>query len=195
MIVLSAYTTRPAAMTVASDLHSLLNSALDSANAAECHGALTGLACGGAGGKTDWAAALPQSDGAADSDKAGAVLTALGEETARELNNDSMSFTPLLPDDAETIDARAAALRLWCRGFLYGFGLGFAPGKAPPLPDEVREILGDFSEIARQELEADIGSEADEAAYAEIVEYVRVGVQLIFETLHPASKPSGPVLH
>lgn len=186
-------------MPTAADLHSLLNSALDSVNAAECHGALTGLACGGAGDTTDWAAALPQpdgaSDGTSDAREAGAVLAALGEETARELKDDSMPFAPLLPDDAENIDDRAAALRLWCRGFLYGFGLGFAPGKSPPLPDEVREVLADFSEIARQELDAEPGSEADEAAYTEIVEYVRVGVQLIFETLHPAAKPSGPVLH
>ncbi|HET7369833.1 MAG TPA: UPF0149 family protein [Gammaproteobacteria bacterium] len=183
-------------MTTAADLHTLLNSALDSVNAAECHGALTGLACGGgAGGKIDWQAALPQTDGAAEANEAGAVLAALGEETARELNDDSMGFSPLLPDDVESIDDRAAALRLWCRGFLYGFGLGFAPGQSPPLPDEVREVLGDFSEIARQELETDADSEADEEAYAEIVEYVRVGVQLIFETLHPPAKPSGPVLH
>jgi uncharacterized protein YgfB (UPF0149 family) len=178
-------------MTAATNLHSLLNSALDSGNAAECHGALAGLACGGGpADKQDWSAALS----VPASDEARSVLTALGEETARELDDDNLDFEPLLPSDDEAMDTRAAALRLWCRGFLYGFGLGFAPGESQALPDEIREVLGDFSEIARQELDTEV-SEADESAYTEIVEYVRVGVQLVFETLHPPAPSSRPVLH
>lgn len=170
-----------------------LNLLLDSSLAAECHGAVTGLACGG-GEKHDWRAAMPLQDDAAAMPDAGQALAALGEDTLRVLNEGAMNFTPLLPGDNEPISQRATALRLWCRGFLYGFGLAFAPGESAPLPDEAREVLGDFSEIARQELVTEDDSEADEAAYAEIVEYVRVGVQLVFETLHPASGPP-PVLH
>ncbi|HET6725597.1 MAG TPA: UPF0149 family protein [Gammaproteobacteria bacterium] len=170
-----------------------LNLLLDSSLAAECHGALTGLACGG-GETRDWRAAMPLQDDATVTPDADKALAALGEETLRTLNDGTMNFAPLLPGDDEPIDQRAAALRLWCRGFLYGFGLAFAPGHSAPLPDEAGEVLGDFSEIARQELAAEDGSEADEAAYTEIVEYVRVGVQLVFEILHPASGPA-PVLH
>lgn len=184
----------PAVMTTVADLRQQLNAALDPNDAAECHGALSGFACGsGPADNLAWAAALPDRDTAIAVEKDG-LLKALGEAIATTLDSGEMQFAPLLPDDSETIEARAAALRLWCRGFLYGFGIGFAPGDSPPLPDEVREVLGDFSEIARQELDAEPGSEADETAYTEIVEYVRVGVQLVFETVHPTNQ-SQPVLH
>lgn len=181
-------------MTTVADLRPQLNAVLDSTDAAECHGALTGVACSAdPAARPDWHDALPDREMAAAVEQDG-LLNALGEAIATMLDSGDMQFAPLLPDDSETIEVRAAALRLWCRGFLYGFGIGFAPGGSPPLPDEVREVLGDFSEIARQELDVEAGSEADETAYAEIVEYVRVGAQLVFETVHPATQ-SRPVLH
>lgn len=181
-------------MTTVADLRPQLNAVLDPTDAAECHGALTGLVCGAdPAQRPDWPDALPDRETLAAVEQDG-LLKALGDAIAATLDSGDMRFAPLLPDDSETIEIRAAALRFWCRGFLYGFGISFAPGESPPLPDEVREVLGDFSEIARQELDAEAGNEADETAYAEIVEYVRVGAQLVFETIHPA-EASRPVLH
>lgn len=186
-------------MTQRPDLQSLLDEAFGShGGAAECHGALTGLLCGdGAADRHDWTHALPADESRphALSEEAGAAVKSLGEETARMLDGVEMNFAPLLPDDAEPLEERAAALRAWCQGFLYGFGLTFAPGRQQTLPDDVSEILGDVSEIASRELEATSGDPADETAYVEIVEYVRVGVQVIFDTLHPAAPGTGPVLH
>jgi yecA family protein len=178
------------------DIHAVLNSVLGARDAAECHGALAGMACGGGTvDELDWRRVMssPEGENAPINDRE--ALRALGEETTRAFKDDQMSFAPLLPSDSEPIDSRAQALQFWCRGFLYGFGVGFVPGEAAPLPDEAREVLGDFSEIARDQLDAKPGDEADERAYTEIVEYIRVGAQLVFETLHPANQSPPTTLH
>jgi uncharacterized protein len=93
----------------------------------------------------------------------------------------------LLPADDESLAMRADGLAEWCAGFMHG--LGEAAGAASPaaLHGEItREVMADFSEIARAGLGAgDAETEAEsEAAYAELVEFVRVSVQLVFEELH-----------
>jgi len=53
----------------------------------------------------------------------------------------------------------------------------------------VGEALSDLSEIAQIEFQVD-GGEADEQAYAEVVEYVRMASLLLMETLRPMDKGS-----
>src|SRR5579859_8022634 len=53
----------------------------------------------------------------------------------------------------------------------------------------------DMGQIAQAGFEGDAESEDDETAYAEIVEYVRVGVQLLFEELQPGSMIPSGTLH
>jgi len=57
------------------------------------------------------------------------------------------------------------------------------------LPADVREILRDLVEISKVAFEAAEAGEEEERAYAEIVEYVRVGVLLINEEMHPVKAP------
>lgn len=173
------------------DLHTLLVNTLKFTAPAECHGAITGLACAHQPGQAvNWSGAVS----IAESDKANKILWALGEETARDLNGDDISFAPVLPGDNENIGIRASALQLWCRGFLYGFGVTAADTVGSNLPDEASEVVRDFAEIAREPMATE-GGEADEAAYAEIVEYIRISVQLVFETLQPETKQPNPTLH
>ena len=106
-----------------------------------------------------------------------------------------MEFTPLLPDDDEPLTERVAALGGWCQGFLYGFGTAPSRQDRAKLPGDVAEILSDFAQIARA---GDVGHESEsieETAYAELVEYLRAGTQLIYDELEaeragpsPASK-------
>jgi len=63
------------------------------------------------------------------------------------------------------------------------------------LPDEAGEVLRDMGQIAQAGFEGDADDDADEAAYAEIVEYVRVGVQLLYEELQPAAMQPAGTLH
>jgi uncharacterized protein len=110
-----------------------------------------------------------------------AVLDQLYAETQVAMEGDEMAFSPFLPDDETPITERIAALTQWSQGFLYGFGIG-APGSAQQqYPGEVGEVLKDLSEIARASDTESSGSDEEEQAYAELVEYLRAAVQLIHD--------------
>jgi len=110
------------------------------------------------------------------------TLVQLHDETQLALRGDAMEFTPLLPDDDVPLAERIAALAQWSQGFLYGFGIG-APHNLADYPDDIREVLKDLSEIARAGDVDTSGSDADEAAYVELVEYLRAAVQLVHDEL------------
>ena len=70
----------------------------------------------------------------------------------------------------------------WCQGFLYGFGAAGTANRAT-LPEDVPEVLADFAQMSHA---GEVGAEAlevEEEAYAELVEFLRVGVQLIYDEL------------
>jgi uncharacterized protein YgfB (UPF0149 family) len=87
-----------------------------------------------------------------------------------------------LPDDDAPLVERAMALSQWCQGFLYGFGIGGAVPR-DRLSGEVEEVLRDLTHIGQASVETGADAEEEEQAYAEIVEYVRAGVQLIHDEL------------
>jgi uncharacterized protein YgfB (UPF0149 family) len=170
------------------------------ARAPEAHGSLCGFACLlGTGAPATWAAELmDEAAGAPASDStAGALLDELARQTCAALTEGDMSFALLLPPDHEPLTARADGLAEWCSGFMHG--LGQASGRMPAaLHGEItREVMADFSEIARAAADAQDDDETGaEAAYAELVEFVRVSVQLVFEELHAVrDNISRPGLH
>lgn len=110
------------------------------------------------------------------------ALGSLYADTVRALRGDEMEFTPLLPDDDTPIKNRADALAKWCQGFLYGLGTG---SRLPQnrLPGNVDEVLRDFTELSRAEGAEGDGTEEEEQAYSELIEYLRVSVQLVHDEL------------
>jgi uncharacterized protein len=108
---------------------------------------------------------------------------------AREL-----AFEPLLPDDEALLEEQVEALALWCHGFLSALGFsapdvgaraarGEGEGQAGAAAS-VGEILSDFAEIARAGVsEEDVDGGQAEFALAELKEYVRASVQIVFEEL------------
>ena len=160
-------------------------------DASEAHGTLTGCLCAAIGYRfEDWLLEiLPE--GRAQP-LATAALRALYRETAGALEGSEMEFDLLLPEDEASLDARTGALAQWCQGFLYGLG-GSAIQDTNGLPGEVGEIVRDFSEITRVGVDDGQSVESNESAYAELVEFVRVGVQLVFEELSPLrNQPLSP---
>jgi uncharacterized protein YgfB (UPF0149 family) len=174
--------TRP--MVTYRGLASALERAGVSGEPSEYHGTLCGLCCGSpeAGVKSWLARALD----AADADEHGPAdsrewLAEAAKELRAELASDEFEFAPALPDDDRPLGERVTALARWCEGFLYGLALADA-GAMRSLGGDAREALDDFAQIARATSDG-AGSETDENAYAELVEFVRVGVQLVFEEL------------
>lgn len=158
---------------------------------AECHGTLVGLLS--ASGKADapaWLAQVAPEAEAGDllAQEANKVLMELFGETVRQMNDPGMEFEPLLLPDDEPIGDRVEALGEWCQGFIMGLSEGGLKN-LKKLPGDAGEVVRDIVNISRAgsyELSQD---EEDEAAYAELVEYVRTGVLLLNEELHPIKAP------
>lgn len=117
-----------------------------------------------------------------------ARLMAVHQSTQAQMDDEALGFQPLLPSDSEPLSVRARALGRWAEGFLLGLGLG-GIGAERKFAPEVSEALRDLAEISRVELDAEAGEE-NEAAYAELVEYVRMAALLVRESLLP--KPAKP---
>ncbi len=180
-------------------LDDLLHRAGAECDAAECHGALTGLACSSAtGGPEIWLVQLTGDLDPADVNVAEcrAAMLRVYRACAAELESDQMRFAPMLPDEDQSLSVRAAALGRWCQGFLFGLSLGGLLDLAN-LPGDVGEIIKDLSEITRAGVDEGSDEEQSENAYAQIVEFVRVSVQLVHEELNPPveAHDSAPTLH
>ncbi len=150
--------------------------------AAEAHGLACGLASAGVDDRERvWLRELladTELTGAAERELRAAVAGLVGNASALMAAED-MSLALCLPPDAAGVAERAAALRDWCRGFLFGFGMG-GKGAAAALSGEGREALRDLAEIAALQAETAAG-EADAAALAELEEFVRVAALLMRE--------------
>jgi uncharacterized protein len=174
------------------DFEDVLAAAGSLADAAEAHGSLCGALCSMSPYKMqDWVnEILP--DGASLSDESAAMLERVFTATAASFGEQGMEFEPLLPDDEQPLNGRANALALWCTGFLYGLGAGQI-SDLEALKGDVGEIVRDFTEISRASGEGAEGDESNEQAYAELVEFIRVGAQVVFEELLPLRHQAYPV--
>jgi uncharacterized protein YgfB (UPF0149 family) len=160
---------------------------------AEAHGTLAGSLCAAAGYRIeDWIGEILPDEIAAQ--VPAPELRTLFEETNTALSGQSMEFELLLPDDEEPLERRTEALCLWCNGFLYGLGTA---GHSDPtrLPGDAGEIVRDLHQIMQAGVDESEGDEANESAYAELVEFVRVGVQIVYEQLAiQREQPSEPAV-
>jgi len=176
------------------DVARVLGARESAVHPAEAHGCLCGALCA----RRDYACAewldeiLPEGD--ADGDEQ-AALGALFVESAGTLAGPDMDFELLLPGDDTGLELRVEALAAWCQGFLYGFG---AAGTARTgLPQDVREVLADLAQISQAGAAGSDAVEVEEGAYAELVEFLRAGVQLVYEDLDAlrASQPAPAAAH
>jgi hypothetical protein len=170
---------------------------LDPLDPAELHGLLCGLLCADANLDRDrWASharELLAEDGEF-SQPVRDLLSKLLDCGIAQLNAPDGSVTPLLPDDDAPLSQRVDALAAWCQGLLYGLGLGQVEWRGA-LSEESREFLRDATEIAQVGLDSDESGEVDEIAYAELVEYLRVGLLTVHQDLHPSATPEPSHFH
>jgi uncharacterized protein YgfB (UPF0149 family) len=160
------------------------------ADAAEAHGTLAGCLCAAIGYRfEDWLLEiLPEGQA---HPMAKETLRGLYVDTTGALEGPELEFELLLPQDEEPIDARTAALAQWCQGFLYGLGTSVVQDESG-LPGDIGEIVRDLTEITHVAVDNAQSEEANESAYAELVEFVRIGVQLVFDELGPLRDQPGP---
>jgi uncharacterized protein YgfB (UPF0149 family) len=173
------------------DFEDILATAGSLADAAEAHGSLCGALCSMSPYKMqDWInEILP--DGTALSDESAAMIERVFTATASSFGEQGMQFEPLLPDDEQPLNGRANALALWCTGFLYGLGTGHI-SDLEALGGDVGEIVRDFTEISRASGDEADSDESNEQAYTELVEFIRVAAQVVFEELLPLRRQVYP---
>lgn len=176
-------------------------------DAAQSHGLLTGrLAVAGVVAGPEWL--LQVLDGTEESSAermaCQKMLDRLYQSTYWQLSERLSEFLPLLPDDHADAALRTAAMAHWSEGFLHGL-VSAQHGDAlrdrlaaEPLADIIRDML----QITRAELDETTDAETNEAAYTELVEYLRVAAQLAYEELadirhagNPSESPGTDTMH
>jgi uncharacterized protein YgfB (UPF0149 family) len=143
--------------------------------ACELHGALCGWLAGGGADSPQWLARV-LADDSVSAPLPGSPLDRLRATSVAQMEDRDFDFDLLMPDEDASLEARSSGLFDWCRGFLGGFGL--AAGAQPPLSEESLEALTDLAKLAAASPQED-GDEEDEAALAEIEEFVRVAALLL----------------
>lgn len=192
-----------------SEVYEVLDETLSAAGVpmtfAELHGGLCGALCaGGKDAADDWVArafTVSTTDPAA-LDSLRKRFSALASDLSHAFADFELGFEPYLPDDDEPLPVRVRALACWCQGFLAGLGLAGSDDTARVLAGsgDSAEIVRDFAEIGKAAVGEGLGDEQAGFAFAEIAEYVRVGVQIVYEELaqtrrSAASAPYAGGLH
>ena len=173
-------------------LDDALARAQTSMDPSDCHGLLAGLIC--AAGFADprlWMTEVFEDYNPKDRSQAEAfkLVQALYEDELARMNSPDLDFALLLPDDEDALRDRVASLGSWCGGFLSGLGLGGVKEQAQ-LPEEISELIDDFAQITRVDFDLDSPDEEEQAAFEEVVEYVRIGVLFVNEELQPGKAPA-----
>ena len=147
---------------------------------AEAHGTLAGAMCSSRDyGLLEWLHEILPDDSPDDEALKSSVLQNVYDTMVRTLAGNDADFAPLLPDDDAPLTQRADALSLWCQGFLYGLGSGSAADPSK-VSSEAVDIIREVTDITHVGVDAGDENEENEIAFADVVEFVRVGVQMLF---------------
>jgi len=111
------------------------------------------------------------------------IIVGVYDRVCEQLYGADFDLQLLIPDDDDGLTERLHALGAWCQGFLKGLNAAGSVDdsavKQAMQQTDVADALSDLAAIAEIDCDA-VGSDADEAHYIEISEYVRVAVMLIF---------------
>ena len=164
-----------------SELDEKLKASSWKSGASEAHGLLTGLACRGITA-TEIRNRMHLFQFSEDEDTT--LLEGLFELILRDLDSSAPTFDLLLGGDEEHIVVRVDEIASWCGGYVQGF---CHDGDSAIMEQsaEVQEIIQDIMDICGMEVDltnsVSHDLEEEEKAFAEVEEYLRVGVQIIFD--------------
>lgn len=151
----------------------------------EVHGALVGLICGGVEQTGDtWIKPLfdLMNDGQPLPAQLHQLVCDLFQDSVTRLAEFEFGFMPLLPEEEEPLSERVEALSLWAQSFLTGMAI--IQPKLNQASTEVREVIKDLAEIAQVEFDV-ADDEESEAAYTELLEFVRIAAIMCYAEFGP----------
>ena len=159
--------------------------------ASEAHGLLTGLACRGI---TTSQLTNKMYLFNFEAEKNILLLEGMFELILKNLNSNMPVFDLLLPDDETDIAPRLEGIGKWCYGFIQGFCHDGANATYQQ-SSEVTELVQDISTISGIQAETSRepamteSAQEDERALMEIEQFLRVGIQLIYEETAAGCNP------
>lgn len=167
--------------------------------AAEMHGLISGMLCGG-NKESSWQPMLHEltNEGLAFSKNLADALRDIHGAVDIALEDDGFQFQLYLPDDeTSSVFDRADALAGWVNHFL--LGLGVTQPKLDKVAGETGEAIDDLRSIAQLGYDEEDSAEELESSLEEIIEYVRVAALLCHDTFNQtrdeAVKQQKPTLH
>lgn len=116
-------------------------------------------------------------------------LAVMVEQVREMLFSQGFDVQLLLPQDDNNLEDQTLALSYWCRGYVFGLvAAGLQDFKT--LPKDAAEIIQDILQISEINTDLDEQGNEEEKAFFELEQFVRVGVQLVFEELNPPTAPA-----
>ncbi|GAB4302278.1 MAG: hypothetical protein Kow0083_13710 [Methylophaga sp.] len=150
---------------------------------AELQGALCGLLCMDAmADRTTWYTQLFEDFHPGEDEKQD--LIHLFDTTIQSLNSLDFDFEIELPNDDAPLASRLSAMADWCQGLVYGLGTSGMSNETE-LSDDCREFVTDVIKISQVNFDEIQESEEENANFEELVEYLRMGLFLLYDELQP----------
>jgi hypothetical protein len=153
------------------------------ASVAELQGALCGLLCMDAmADRKTWYQRLFEDFIPGDQEQLD--LSHLFDETMQSLNSLDFDFQMALPEDEAPLTSRLKALVDWCQGLVYGLGTSGMSNETE-LSDDSHEYINDVVSISQVNFDDIEETEEENNNFEELVEYLRMGLFLLYGELQP----------
>jgi uncharacterized protein YgfB (UPF0149 family) len=114
-------------------------------------------------------------------------LTTLFDDTVQSLNSLDFDLQLDLPDDQAPLPSRISAMTDWCQGLIYGLGTSGLTDDTE-LSADAQEYIADVIKIGQISNDVLEDSNEEETNFEELVEYLRMGLFVLYSELQPVSQ-------
>ena len=169
-----------------SELDEALENCDSGRNSIQAHGLLCGyIMTHGLKGHDMWLHRMFENSSNEKGDKYKYIFDDLFIKTWRQLEERQSEFELFLPGDDRGLLTRAKAIGSWCDSYLHGLISSVTTEKLKKAinREPTSILIKDLLEMTKATIGEEDDYETNERSYAELVEYTRIAVQLIFEEL------------
>jgi hypothetical protein len=169
-----------------SELDEALENCDSGRNSIQAHGLLCGyIMTHGLKGHDMWLHRMFENNSNEKGDKYKYIFDDLFIKTWRQLEERQSEFELFLPGDDRGLLTRAKAIGSWCDSYLHGLISSVTTEKLKKAinREPTSILIKDLLEMTKATIREEDDDETNERSYAELVEYTRIAVQLIFEEL------------
>ena len=169
-----------------SELDEALENCDSGRNSIQAHGLLCGyIMTHGLKGHDMWLHRMFENSSNEKGDKYKYIFDDLFIKTWQQLEERQSEFELFLPGDDRGLLTRAKAIGAWCDSYLHGLISSVTTEKLKKAinREPTSILIKDLLEMTKATIGEEDDYETNERSYAELVEYTRIAVQLIFEEL------------